>query len=166
MNVILELHEKARRVRRRIVLPEAHDPRVRQAAAQLAAEGLVEPVLVDGGGLPAPPPGVDVVRIQSDPRVDAFAEELHGLRQHKGMTPEEAAEKVRDPLVFGSMLVRSGDCAGGVAGSDCATADVLRAGLWTIGLEPGNATLSSCFLMIFEDRVFIHGNRTIAMRRI
>ena len=37
MNVILELHEKARRARRRIVLPEAHDPRVRQAAAQLAA---------------------------------------------------------------------------------------------------------------------------------
>lgn len=153
MDVLLDLHEKARRARRRIVLPEAHDPRVRQAAARLAAEGLVEPVLVDGGRLPAPPPGVDVVRVASDPRLDAFADQLHELRRHKGLSREEAAEKVRDPVLFGALLVRSGDCAGGVAGSDCATANVLRAGLWAIGLEAGNATLSSCFLMIFPERV-------------
>jgi len=154
MNVLLELHEKARRVPRRIVLPEAHDPRVRQAAAQLAADGLVQPVLVDAGRLTAPPTGVEVVRIADDPRLEAFADELFELRRHKGMTREEAGARVREPLLFGALLVKSGDCAAGVAGSDCATADVLRAGLWTIGLEAGNATLSSCFLMIFEDRVF------------
>ncbi|MDE0895717.1 MAG: phosphate acyltransferase, partial [Planctomycetota bacterium] len=40
MDILLELHEKARRLDRRIVLPESPDPRVRQAAARLASEGL------------------------------------------------------------------------------------------------------------------------------
>ena len=36
MSLLLELQEKARRAKLRIVLPEAHDPRVRQAATSLA----------------------------------------------------------------------------------------------------------------------------------
>ncbi|HVS18703.1 MAG TPA: phosphate acyltransferase [Planctomycetota bacterium] len=152
MNLLLEIHEKARRVRPRIVLPEGHDPRVRQAAARLAGEGLAIPVLVDRGGIGAVPAGVEVVRPKSDPRRAAFAKELHALRAAKGMTAEEAAERVLEPSVFGAFLVRSGDCAGGVSGSDSPTADVLRAGLWVIGLAKGCRTLSSCFLMLLEGR--------------
>src|SRR5262249_17937404 len=70
-----------------------------------------------------------------------------------GMTIEEARERVLDPLVFGAFLVRSGDCAAGVSGSEAATADVLRAGLQVVGLARGIKTLSSCFLMILKDRV-------------
>jgi phosphate acetyltransferase len=50
------------------------------------------------------------------------------------------------------MLVRTGDCQGGVSGSEAATADVLRAGLQVVGLATGCKTLSSCFLMLFKDR--------------
>lgn len=152
MDVLLELAEKARRRKRRIVLPEASDERVCRAAGRLAAEGLVEPVLLDAGRLRSAPAGVEVVRLAGDPRLESFAEELCELRKKKGLTLDEAREKVRDPLVFGAFLVRRGDCAGGVAGSQSATADVLRAGLWVLGLEAGNATLSSCFLMLFPDR--------------
>ena len=53
MDVLLELHEKARRLDRRIILPEAQDPRVRQAAARLASEGLCRPVLIDAPGIGA-----------------------------------------------------------------------------------------------------------------
>lgn len=148
MDVLLEIHEKARRLERRIVLPESQDPRVRQAAARLVEERLCTPVLVDAGGAGNPPRGVEVVRPGSDPRTAGFAEELLELRRSKGMKAEEAAERVLDPLVFGAFLVRSGDCQAGVAGSEAATADVLRAGLQVVGLAPGCATLSSCFLML------------------
>ena len=158
MDVLLELAEKARRAERRIVLPEADDPRVREAAAQLAAEKLVTPVLVDAGRMGAAPAGIEVVRPASDPRTAGFAATLHELRKQKGMTEEEAAERVLDPLVFGAMLIRSGDCHGGVAGSRAATADVLRAGLQVIGLAPGCATLSSCFLMVLPDRALTYGD--------
>lgn len=152
MKLTLEIQEKARRAQVRIVLPEGHDPRVRQAAARLAGEGLAVPVLVDRGGIGSVPAGIEVVRPKSDPRRAAFARQLHELRSAKGMTAEEAAERVLDPNVFGAFLVRSGDCAAGVSGSDSPTADVLRAGLWVIGLAQGSRTLSSCFLMLLEAR--------------
>jgi phosphate acetyltransferase len=152
MNVVLEIHEKARRLGRRVVLPEARDARVRAAAGKLAADGLCRPVLVDSGGLGSPPRGVEVVRPAGDPRRARFAETLYELRKHKGLTLEQARERVLDPLTFGALLVRTGDCHGGVAGSEAATADVLRAGLQVVGLEPGVETLSSCFLMIFPER--------------
>lgn len=152
MNLLLEIHEKARRAKQRIALPEGHDPRVRQAAATLASEGLAVPVLVDRGGIGSVPAGVEVVRPASDPRRARFAQELLALRANKGMTAEEAAKRVLEPNVFGAFLVRSGDCAGAVSGSDSPTADVLRAGLWVIGLAKGCKTLSSCFLMLLEGR--------------
>ncbi len=158
MNLVLELHEKARRLERRIVLPETQDPRVRQAATLLAQQRLCRPVLVDTGKLGTPPPGSDVVRPASDPRTPKFAAELFELRKAKGMTHEEAQKKVLDPLVFGAFLVRSGDCSGGVSGSEAATADVLRAGLQVVGLARGIQTLSSCFLMILKDRVYTYAD--------
>ena len=158
MDVLLELAEKARRAQRRIVLPESADPRVREAAAQLAAEGLAIPVLVDTGHMGAAPAGVEVVRPATDPRTARFAEQLFELRRKKGMTESAAAERVLDPLVFGALLIRAGDCHGGVAGSQAATADVLRAGLQVIGLAPGCQTVSSCFLMVFEDRALTYAD--------
>jgi len=154
MDVRLELREKARRLRPRVVLPEAQDDRVLQAAATLASEGLVQPVLVEARGMGSVPPGVETVRPSSDARLDGFAAALAERRAHKGMTPEKARALLQDPVWFGAALVASGDCAGGVAGSEAATADVLRPALQVIGLERGNATLSSCFLMLFPDQPY------------
>ncbi|MBC8451361.1 MAG: hypothetical protein H8D72_01495, partial [Planctomycetes bacterium] len=73
MDILLELHEKARRLQRRIVLPEAQDPRIQQAAARLAQEGLCHPVLIDAPGLGDMGPGIEVVVPSRDPRRGAFA---------------------------------------------------------------------------------------------
>ncbi len=152
MNLLLELREKSRRAEKRIVLPESHDQRVRQAAATLVQQKLCVPVLVDAGKMGSAPNGVEVVRPSRDARTKKFAEELYELRKSKGMTIDEATKRVQDPIVFGAFLVRSGDCHGAVSGSEAATADVLRAGLQVVGLARGIKTLSSCFLMILKDR--------------
>ena len=44
---------RARKLKKTIVFPEGTDPRVLQAAARLAAEGVVQPVLI--GAAPASP---------------------------------------------------------------------------------------------------------------
>ena len=146
MDVLRDLADRARRDRRRIVLPEGHDARVRAAAAQLSAQGICEPVVLDAN------------TIARDPRAGSFASTLFELRKDKGMTLEEAHARIADPVVFGAMLVRSGDCHGGVSGSLAATADVLRAGLQVIGLAPGCKTLSSCFLMVLADSVLTYAD--------
>ncbi len=157
-NLLLELAEKARRNPRRIVLPESQDARVRQAATTLKAQGLCEPVLVDDGRMGSAPAGVEVVRVQRDPRLEKFANQYFELRKAKGMTLDEARKRIVDPLNFGAMLVRTGDCHGGVSGSEAATADVLRAGLQIVGLAKGCKTLSSCFLMLLKDRSYTYGD--------
>jgi len=158
MDVLLEIRERARRGKRRIVLPESQDPRVIQAAAQLASEGYCTPVLVETRGMSNPPAGVEVVKPSRDARTESFATELFELRKHKGMTEAEARERVLDPLLFAGFLLRSGDCDGAVAGSEAATPDVLRAGLWVVGLAPNCATLSSCFLMLLPDRAYTYAD--------
>lgn len=158
MGLVLEIKEKARRLGRRVVLPESQDPRVLSAAATLKAEGLCEPVLIDGGRMSNVPHGVEVLRPASDPRLGAFAEELYELRKHKGLTPEQARELVQDPLYFASFLLRSGDCHGAVAGSEAATAQVLRAGLQGVGLASGIKTVSSCFLMVMKDQALTYAD--------
>lgn len=151
MDILLELHEKARRLDRRIVLPESQDPRVRQAAARLASEGLCRPVLIDAPGIGEQPSGVEVLRPLRDDRKEAFAEALFQRRKSRGMTIEEARQKLEDPLIFGASLIASGDCDGGVAGSEAATPEVIRAGLWVLGTAQGLSTVSSCFLMIMPN---------------
>ena len=61
MDLLLELRERARRSNARVVLPEASDERVVQAATQLAGEGLVQPVLVASRGMGNVPSGVEVI---------------------------------------------------------------------------------------------------------
>ena len=158
MDLLLELRERARRLNRRIVLPESSDERVLRAAAKLAQEGLCQPVLVATKGMGTPPSGVEVVDPVRDPRAATYAERLFERRKNKGLTLAEAQERIRDPLFFGASLVASGDCAGGVAGSLAATADVLRAGIFCIGLQRGIATVSSCFLMVLPDRTLTYGD--------
>ncbi|MEZ6004116.1 MAG: phosphate acetyltransferase [Planctomycetota bacterium] len=158
MDVLLELHEKARRLARRVVLPEASDERVVQAAGRLAALGLCRPVLVAAPGMGAVPSGVEVVDPRRDSRLETFAKELEARRRHKGMTLEGARKQLQDPLSFGAALVAWGDCHGGVAGSLASTADVLRAALSIIGMQEGLKTVSSCFLMVMADRAYTYGD--------
>ncbi len=158
MDLLLELREKSRRLGKRIVLPESQDPRVLQAAGALASERLCRPVLVESRGLGAAPAGVEVVRPARDGRLERFAAALFERRKHRGMTLEEARKRVLEPLLFAGMLVATGDCDGAVAGSEAATPDVLRAGLWTIGTARGIETASSSFLMILRERAFTYAD--------
>lgn len=151
MDVLMELREKARSLGRRVVFPEAADPRVIQAAGKLAAEGLCRPVLLAAPGFASPPAGVEVVDPTRDARLKGFQAELLERRGPKGMTPEQAAKKILEPLIFAAFLVRSGDCQAAVAGSLAATPDVIRAGLWVLGTARGLRTVSSCFLMVLPD---------------
>jgi phosphate acetyltransferase len=139
---------------RTIVMPEGTDARTLDAAAELNREGLVRPIVL--GPAEATRAGldlrqandVDVIDPTNDARLPAFAEELVRLRAHKGMTAADAGELVTASLLFGALLVRSGEADGSVAGAVNTTADVLRAALWAIGPASGIRTVSSSFYMV------------------
>ena len=143
MSFIEELHARAAARPATIVFPEAGDPRVLEAAARLAAAGIVRPVLV-GDGVMAPR-GCEV--IESSSLAGEVADELLRVRASRGMTPEQAGEHARSPLIVADALVRWGRADGCVAGAVYTTADVLRSALWLVGPADGVRTVSSAFYM-------------------
>jgi phosphate acetyltransferase len=140
-----ELLRRAGQRRRRIVLPEAGDPRVAEAAERLRKEGIAEPILVGPGG-------VDPC---ADRRHARVAQHLRDRRPDRVHDAVHALDLAADPLRFAAALVALGEADGCVAGAVATTADVVRAALWAIGPAPDVHTVSSAFYMILpDDRVF------------
>ncbi len=156
MSFIDDIRRKATGLRRKVVLPEGTDPRTIAAAALLQRLDLPQPVLL------GPPDqirkalkeaGADadlitVIDPASDPRLGDFAELLYQRRKAKGLTPEQAAARVREPLFFGAMMLQTDEVQAGVCGAVNTTGDVMRAGLWCIGMRAGVSIVSTSFYMV------------------
>lgn len=143
--------EKLRKLktRKRIVFPEGSDERIIAAAARLAQEGLIEPVLI-GAGSTGVPAGVRCIQ----PDAKKYANLYHERRRTKGITQTEAAEISARPLYFAALMVAAGDADGFVGGAVNTTAETVRASLHCIGTRPGVKTVSSVFISAVNDRGF------------
>ena len=153
MTFIAELLARAAARRRRIVFPESSDPRVREAVRVLAAERIVDPLMVLDPAKPeshaaARAVGVECMDPSSDPRTEALATTLLRTRRGKAVAPDEAERLAATPLYFADALVADGLADGCVAGAAHTTADVLRAALRLIGPAAGVKTVSSAFYMV------------------
>ena len=76
------------------------------------------------------------------------------VREHAGITVEEAYEAAGKPVYAGAYLLRAGEVDAVVAGAATATADVMRAALYLVGLAPGFTTLSTFFIMATDKKEF------------
>ena len=142
---------RARKLRKTIVFPEGNDPRVLQAAARLAAEGVVKPVLL--GPAPASPmEGVIFVDPARSAAGNKYAALYYERRRAKGVTQVEAGEIARRPLYFASLMVGAGDADGSVGGAVNSTAETVRAALHCVGPDPRVRLVSSVFIMALADQ--------------
>lgn len=157
MDFLERLEARAIAVAGRIVLAEGEDPRVFEAAGELADRGACELTLLCPMTSRTPAHtdlearGVKVVDPVNDPRRERLAEFLLKRRAHKGMTIEEAQSAVEDPLFFASLLVAAGEVDGSIGGAIRTTADTVRAALQCIGPGEGLKTVSSAFIMVLPD---------------
>lgn len=142
--------ERARKLQKTIVFPEGGDPRILEAAARLAREGVVRPVLV--GPKPAnAPAGVTFADPAAAPQFSKYAAYYYERRRAKGITQTEAAETARKPLYFAALMVGLGEADGFVGGAANTTADTVRALLHAVGTHPRAKLVSSVFLMALRD---------------
>jgi phosphate acetyltransferase len=160
MNGVMEHIRRAARLRtQRLLLAEGGDERVVRAADRLQRQGLAEVALVgDPDEVRATarradlaPGALEVIDARAAAETTRTAAALRAARGDR-LNPSEVERLARDPLFQAATRVQAGlaDCM--VAGAVRTTADVLRASLWLIGLEPGVRTLSSFFLMVMPDR--------------
>jgi phosphate acetyltransferase len=143
--------ERARKLNRTIVFPEGGDARVLEAAARLAHDGVLRPVLI-GSPPAAAPAGVAFADPPAKPHSSKYAALYYERRRAKGITQVEAAEIARKPLYFAALMVGAGDADGFVGGAVNTTADTVRAALHCIGVAPRARLVSSVFLMALQDR--------------
>ncbi|QXT63037.1 phosphate acetyltransferase [Tessaracoccus palaemonis] len=161
-----QIQQKARSNRQRIVLPESTDDRVLTAAAIALQRSVAEIILLgDAARISARASELGLnlseakVISPEDPQLlQGFAREYAKLRAHKGVTIEQALEKLKDLSYFGTMMVHLGMADGMVSGAVNTTANTIRPSLEFIKTAPGVSVVSGSFLMCMSNRVLVYAD--------
>ena len=155
MELVSELLETAKKDIKKIVLPEGCEERTIVAAEQIYKGKYACPILIGNEEeilskakkLDVDLKGIQIIDPEKSDRLQAYIESFYELRKNKGMTIGKADKIVRDPLYFGTMMVKLNDADGMVSGAIHTTGDLLRPGLQIIKTAPGVSVVSSFFIM-------------------
>ena len=154
MGFSADLLNRARALKRVVVLPESDDERVLKAAskvleidgAKIILLGKKDEILARGGSLDLSK--AQFIDISTSEYFDDFANTLFELRKAKGMSQDEAKELILRPEYFGTMLVYKGIAHAMVSGAKTTTADTIRPALQFVKMKDGISTVSGAFVMV------------------
>ena len=157
MELIEQLIARAKANKQRIVLPEGTEERTLKAANQVLTDGVADLIILGNvdeihdlakqwglGNIDK----ATIIDPATSPKKEEYAQLLAELRKKKGMTIEEARQKVLDPLYFGCMIIKSGGADGQLAGARNTTGNVLRPALQIIKTAPGITCVSGAMLLL------------------
>ncbi len=140
----------------RIVYPEGIDSRAVEAARQLQTEKLGHPIVLSDSSIP----GIETRNPATDPERERFVEAYHQLRQHKGLSRDEAADQMLESHYFGAMMVRLGLADGMVSGLRIETKPFLPA-FRIVEMRPGFKRASSVFIMAWPDKTYFYSDCSV-----
>lgn len=159
MNLLDSMITRAKANKQRVVLPEGSEERTLQAADRLVREEVADIILL--GDLTEINNQIDRLKLtnaakatvidpKSHDKKEAYTHLLVQLREKKGMTFDEAARLVEDPLYLACLMIKNGDADGEVAGAENTTGNVLRPALQIIRTTPGVKVVSGAFIMLTQ----------------
>ena len=159
MGVLQQIRERAAKLNKTVVLPESKDPRILEAASIITKEGIAKVILLGdpeeiNKAADVDLTGVEIIDYLKSDKMDTYIREFTELRKHKGMTLEKAAEILKNPLYYATMMVKLGDADGMTAGAVFSSGDVIRPAVQIIKTAPGISVVSSCFVMEMPDGRF------------
>lgn len=163
MGFLDEIKERATALKRTIVLPETEDSRILEAAAKLVKDGIAEIVLLgdeekilaNGKELGVALEKCRVINpVDETDEKEDLIELFVELRKHKGLTREDAKEMIKNPLYYGTLMVKADQVDGMVAGAANPTGDVLKPALQIVKTAEGINSVSGAFVMIVPDKSF------------
>ena len=173
MKLMEQIIARAKSQKQRIVLPESLEERTLTAADKALADDLADIILIgaqkdifalaDKLGLKNIAKATIIDPATSE-QTETYVQLLYNLRKNKGMTEEQAREKVMDPLYYGCLIIKNGDADGQISGALSTTGDTLRPALQIIKCAPGVSCVSGAMLMITpakeygEDGVLVMGD--------
>ena len=148
--------QKAQASPRQVVFPEGEHEKILRAAHLLLEEKIANPILLGNPAViqdAARELGLDITGVKIvDPATsrmrEVFIKELYRLRQRRGVTLVEARTMMKNPNVFGSMMLHMGEADALVSGVSQHFPDTIRPALQIIGTREGLRRVSGCYLMI------------------
>jgi len=159
---------KAATPKRRVAFAEGEEAKIIRAASQVAEEGIAIPILVgrpevikekcDSLGLDYIP---EIVNPATFSRIFAYAKAFHDLRHRKGVTLKDAVKLVRDPNIFGPLMVKMGDADAFVSGLTYEYPEVIRPALQIHHTGPKARIAAGLYIMIVNYRVFLFTDATV-----
>lgn len=160
------LFERAKKDRKKIVLPESSDERILRATEILLRRNVVDIILLGNKDeilFKASQLGLDISKSQIiDPNeceyFEDFVQTFYELRKEKGLTLEAARDAMSHVSYFGTMMIYKGLADGMVSGAIHTTADTIRPALQIIKTVPGISIVSSVFFMCLDTKVLVYGD--------
>jgi phosphate acetyltransferase len=163
MDLMQQIKANAKKHNKKIVLPEGSEKRTLQAADIILSEGIAQVILIGNHEvIKSEADNLNLLNIDKatvvDPisheKKDAYADLMVELRKKKGLTKEDALKLIEDPLYLATLMIKSGDADGEVAGAQNSTGDVLRPAFQYVKTMPGISVVSGAFIMILKDKNF------------
>ena len=162
------LLQKARIIKKHIVLPEGEDERILRAAARLQMLKIVDLTLLgdrntiqlkcDQIGLQIDLDALNILNPEDSINNKSFATTLFEARKHKGMSEATANDLVQDVSYYGTLMILTGLADGMVSGAIHTTMHTIKPALQLIKTKPGVSVVSSVFFMCLSDRVSVMGD--------
>jgi len=160
------LYQRARAVRKRIVLPESNDERILRSAEILLRRDAVELILLgDPQSIThhANTLGLDIskatiINPSTSELMEHYVHQFHTMRKHKGLSLHNAEEAMLHRSYFGTMMVHNGDADGMVSGAIHTTQDTILPALQIIKTIPSISLVSSLFFMCLDTKVLVYAD--------
>ena len=172
MSFIENIKQRAKQDIKTIILPEAEDKRVLEAASKVIKEGFANVILIgdkeqvenDIKENNIDLTGVEIIDIKTSTKKQEYAQKLFELRQAKGMTEVEASKLIEEPIYYGMMMLKLGEADGLVSGAAHSTSNTLRPALQILKTAPNTKLVSAFFVMCVPDceygehGIFVYGD--------
>jgi malate dehydrogenase (oxaloacetate-decarboxylating)(NADP+) len=154
--------------RKRVVFAEGEESKIIRAAAQVADEGIADPILI---GNPARIQAIieelglrfapRIIDHYNDPDIEVYADELHHLRQRKGVSRPRAHMMLRSRNYYGVMMVKCGRADAFLSGLTYEYPEVIRPALQVFHTRPGASRASGVYIVVANKRVYLFTDATV-----
>ena len=172
--LIMAIRNKAKQDPKRVVFAEANNFKVLKAVQFVIREGIAKPILlgneakikamIEENQLQIDNVSViDLFNSVSDEQRHKYAKILYEKRKRKGMTYDEAVEKMYNRDYFGAMMVETGEADAFISGFSRKYSDTIRPALQVIGVKEQFNHIAGMYILITKKGPIFLADTTVNM---
>jgi malate dehydrogenase (oxaloacetate-decarboxylating)(NADP+) len=172
--LVMSIRQKAKQNPKRVVFAEGNNFKILKAAQFVYREKIAKPILLGNEekireiikenqleleGVPI----IDLQKNVTDEKRERFAKILYDKRKRKGMTYDEALEKMYNRDYFGAMMVETGEADAFISGFTRRYADTIMPTLQVIGVKEEFNHIAGMYIMLSKKGALFLADTTVNM---